>query len=804
MTKKLTRTVFILMLLPLFFISCSSANKVHNVVVTDTVQTYIPTTGIVVSLLEQVRLAYLDALKYQDENNQTEAIKSYEKAVDLLNNLSFYTDIDSVSDYVELEKSVLEDYQKYVDNIDELPVDVSLSALREWLDRKIPDFKSLKNTQVIPMGEIPLEINEYVEKFIDFFTGRGKHHMRSWIARSGKYFPMMRNIFKEEGVPEGLIFLSAIESGLNPKAVSRAKAVGLWQFMRATGANYGLEGNFYYDDRRNPEKATRAAARHLKDLNASLGNWYLALAAYNCGEARVKKAMARENSNNYWVIYDKLPKETRGYVPQFIAASVIMINPDRYGFNDVEKEKPLEYEYYTVYDCFDMGVIASAANTTSEILDELNPELLQFTTPPSKSTGYTIKIPKGSKDNLAANYSKIPPAARKTFVFHKVKKGETIANIADKYGVTTGMIADANNISRKTKLKRNSTLRVPIPYNDKNLVFTTTPDDNDKSDDNDTSNTDNQDLTNNEPIGNNAEVAENNSDAISSNNTKAEENNNKKNSGYYNTSGKKSLKYKVKKGDSISEIAELFETRITDLRMWNDIPYNKKISVGEVLTIFVPKENYEKYASLDFNTNTEKVSTKSSNFTVNQKKTLYYSVRKGESLNSIAQKFNVSLAELKDWNNLKSTKLRKGTRIKIYSSSENLASVSNKKSKSQTSADNNANSDNETTYKVRKGDSLFDIAKKLNVSIDELKEWNNLTSNDLNPNQKLTVKEPHSKVAKGDNYVSKKTAYHTVRKGETLDKIATKFKLSVADLKKINKLKNNNIKPGKKLVVTKN
>ncbi|HPI38652.1 MAG TPA: transglycosylase SLT domain-containing protein, partial [Ignavibacteriaceae bacterium] len=220
---------------------------------------------IVSELLEQARQFYVTALAKQEINSVEEAITNYESALRLINNLSYYPGIDNNEAYMELTSSVIDDYRSYIDGLPELPENVSFAALEEWLGKSIPEIdlavtEEKTTTKIIIPADIPLEVNSQVEQYIEYFTGRGSKHMRTWLARSGKYFPMMSKIFIEEGVPQQLLYLSMIESGLNPTARSWAGAVGLWQFIKSTGRLYGLQSDFYYDERRDPEKATRAAA----------------------------------------------------------------------------------------------------------------------------------------------------------------------------------------------------------------------------------------------------------------------------------------------------------------------------------------------------------------------------------------------------------------------------------------------------------------------------------------------------------------------------------------------------------------
>ncbi|MDP4236261.1 MAG: lytic transglycosylase domain-containing protein, partial [Bacteroidota bacterium] len=285
-------------------------------------------SAIVEERLEAARQEWLRALAAEQRKDKNEVVRRFEAAIDILNRLIYFPNVNENKDFQELTKSVIEDYEKFVSKIDVLPPSASIFALRQKFNEEmskmdirnlpIPKSSDLSKTQV------PLTINPEVEKTIAYFMqGNGRTFFARWLARSGKFFPKMKEIFREEGAPEELIYLSMIESGMNPTVVSKAQAVGLWQFIQGTGALYGLKSNWWLDNRRDPWKATRAAARHLKDLHRAMGDWHLALACYNCSMTRIKRCMAESNDSTFWGIRDCLPKETQNYIPLYIAATLI-------------------------------------------------------------------------------------------------------------------------------------------------------------------------------------------------------------------------------------------------------------------------------------------------------------------------------------------------------------------------------------------------------------------------------------------------------------------------------------------------
>ncbi len=304
--------------------------------------------------------------------------------------------------------------------------------------------------------------NKYVEHHINKLSGNFRNHFAHWLERSGRYIPMMQNILREEGLPEDMAWLPLIESGFNPRAYSRAHASGPWQFIRATGRRYGLKVDYWVDERRDPVKSTRAAARYLKDLYGMFDSWSLAMAAYNAGEGKIKRALRKTKSQDFWGLLRTryIRRETKNYVPKFIAARMIAVHPEKYGFKDIQYHEGFTYDEVTLENPLSLDVAAKCAETTVKDIKDLNPELRRWSTPPVKD--YTLRVPRGSRDKFMANLSKLPKSKWVSVTVYTVRRGDTLSHIAMRYGVSVRTLKAYNKINRRNLIRPGQKLVVPI------------------------------------------------------------------------------------------------------------------------------------------------------------------------------------------------------------------------------------------------------------------------------------------------------------------------------------------------------
>lgn len=325
-----------------------------------------------------------------------------------------------------------------------------------------PQYDAVEESALIaPYDSNPVAARA-VDRNISLFTERIKERFTLWLMRSGKYIELMKDILKTYNIPEDIAFLPLIESGFNPNAYSVARAVGPWQFIASTAKRYGLKIDWWRDERKDPIKSTEAAASYLRDLYGMFGSWNLAMAAYNAGEGKILRALNLSNSDDYWALLSTrhIKEETKEYVPRFIAAKLIATNPLLYGFADLDYHSPFEYDEVLLDEPVDLDVAARCAETTPDVIRELNPELRRWSTPPGVSS-YALRIPFGKKEAFAESLSSIPAKERFSISTYTVKKGDTLKKISSKTGLPVHVILELNEDIGLRFLKAGANISLP-------------------------------------------------------------------------------------------------------------------------------------------------------------------------------------------------------------------------------------------------------------------------------------------------------------------------------------------------------
>lgn len=311
-------------------------------------------------------------------------------------------------------------------------------------------------------SDLPLVSNDYVDGVITYLQGKGSRFVNNVLKRIGQYQKLFSEALRREGLPQDLVYLAAAESGFNPFALSRAGAKGIWQLMLGRAVEYGLKKDRWVDEREDPVKSTDAAVRHLKDLYHEFGDWYLAMAAYNCGPVNVQKAIEKTGYADFWMLRQlhALPVDTENYVPIIIATALIAKDPQAYGFN-VEPDPPLETEQVVVGVPTDLRLIAQLIDRPVEELIRLNPGLLRWTTP-ANNPEFVLNLPAGTRERYEQGIAAIPPDKRIWWRVHKVAAGDTLPSIARKYRLTPASLAGANGLERDAVLAADSRLVLPL------------------------------------------------------------------------------------------------------------------------------------------------------------------------------------------------------------------------------------------------------------------------------------------------------------------------------------------------------
>lgn len=405
------------------------------------------------------------------EGDLAGARREFDAAVDTLLNAPENTPdhtrierrLDEICDLIyrfDIEKLGAGQTQQDAVVFDKAPID-EISHMTFPVDEKLAPKLALELHETT--SAIPLELSDPVLGYVHYFsTDRGRATLLAGLRRSGKYKDLIERVFAEEGVPQELLYLAQAESGFLPRAVSNKQAVGMWQFISATGSTYSLNRGSGYDERLDPEKATRAAAKYLKDLYAHYGDWYLAMAAYNCGAGAVDRAIERTGYADFWELMKRkaLPRETQNYVPIIVAMTIMAKNPKDYGLDAVDMDAPVEYDSIHLSASTNLNLIADATLQPVSVIHDLNPSLLRQVAP----AGFEVHIPKGSADTAMAALDTVPAESRQAWRLHHVQSGDTLDSIARSFHMSADRIAAVNRST--DSLEAGDVLLIPAVYVD--------------------------------------------------------------------------------------------------------------------------------------------------------------------------------------------------------------------------------------------------------------------------------------------------------------------------------------------------
>lgn len=601
-----------------------------------------------------------------------------------------------------------------VDALDESEADsAALQVIESFLD-----------TLDVSQFTLPVRFNERVLQEIYYMTNSARAFMSGSLNRKTAYDSLIYAQLDAAKMPRDLIYLALVESGFKLKAYSRAKASGMWQFIPETGKRYGLEVDYWVDMRRNPELATMAALKYLNRLHDEFGDWLLAMAAYNCGEGRVRRLLREMQADStrdtsvavtYWDL--ELPKETMRYVPRILAAMVIGHYPEQYEMTVEQTYRP-DFDTVTVFDSFPLEEVAKLLKVTEDTLRSLNMELVKWCTPPNKES-YLLRLPVGTRTAFVDGYDKMEKNSFSSWHHHKVRKGENLGVIARQYGIKVSELQQANDM-KSSRIRAGQTLLIPIkvtpkpksskgkkPHKVRTYIVQ--------------SGDDVASVARKFGISQDSVRAWNSLDVaaivktgdtlvVSKPEPKPQVESDRPQKDRPKIS--KGAKYAVREGDTFADIAKSYGVPVVMLMQANQ-GFSRRLTVGDSLVIpeYVKKKAEKKPAKSESKPAAKKTS--------NEKVSVYV-VQQGDNLSSISRKFGTSVAKIQELNSMgKSTSLSVGQKLKVASAPEAEYKV----------------------HTVKKGEGLWDIARQYNVTIEDIVKWNDLNDTKIKMGEKLKIKK---------------------------------------------------------------
>ncbi len=565
------------------------------------------TTAVVSSPTHRIQQLLHSAFTAVGEGEKSQAADSLDVAANYLTatydqqgSISASIDRITADDLSLAAIDIYFDARSGTDPIDpEEPLAQLIQSLPTDLHETLKPNKRYRNLYIRTLAgtsPVHIDLKTEVENKIAFFQKNDQRIFRTWMRRMGTYGPLIRRTLREEGIPEDLIYLSMIESGFNTKAYSHARAVGMWQFVKHTGRLYGLKTDTWVDERRDPEKATRAAARHIGHLYNLFGDWQLVITGYNCGQGRLQRAMRADGSHDFWKLHS-LPKETRNHLPKFMAVLLMARDPEFFGVHNLVEDDAFSYDIVQVGEAVDLRLAAQCVGEHYEAMRVLNSELrLSYSPPITARKTYALRVPIGTSDRFIDQYARIPADKKVQLVDYRVRPGDTVSDIAQAFGVRAGVVMDANAIRNPRRLRSGQKLKIPIHPKQSRRAMA---------------------------------LAQQKGSAV-----KAGEGDR--------------VAYRVKRGDNLWSIARSQGVTERQLRAWNTLKATGHIHPGDKLTIW--KHSPTGSASL------------ASSHAIHR-------VRSGDTLWDIARTYNTSVRELKRLNSIRNaSQIRAGDRIRIRSS----------------------------------------------------------------------------------------------------------------------------------------
>ena len=643
------------------------------------------------------------------------------------------------------------------------------------LVRKYRQEAMLDSTAVF---DLPVEINDRVLAQLRMFKERAPSHFQRWLERKGRWEQEFTAKLAARGMPTDLIYLAMIESGFSSRATSPAAAAGIWQFIPSTGRRYGLRVDRFVDERRDPWKATDAALDFLSSLYLRYGDWRLAMAAYNCGEGCIDRAIRKLGRPDYWNL--PIPLETRNYVPRIYAAAILGKRPEIHGFQYTPWQ-PLACDTFTVEGGIPLLKIAEAVGAPAESLAMMNPALIKGMTPPAAEP-YLLRLPPGTRsifDSAYASLEKSFQAPQPSRLAHRVRRGETLQRIAIKYGVTVASLKSWNKLRGK-RVKAGRTLTIYA----------------------DDMRTANLPVWQEPPLERRAHITARSGSAP------------------------RTPMHRVRKGETLQRIAAKYDVSVADLRSWNDIASSGRLKAGRSLQVG-PSITDPTLADIP---RTQPISVQSPAATeqagyareTTRNETVRHRVRRGETLQRIARRYDVTVRDLMAWNDLSSARVKAGTNLKVFA--KGSAATEPVREVAEVRAERKRDiSPAATTHRVRRGETLSSIALKHGTTIRELMEANGLRGSQVRVGQALRIPgsppsedgedlqarraEPapprvsfQKQQPSAIDHTIRTTAY-TVRPGDTLYSIARARSTTVDTLKLLNGLRKADLRVGQVIKV---